>query len=257
MNLLIKSLEELFEIIKSRTGRIKFNKKHPQQLCAVCLYGTIFEISLACLTLLKDERTHAAIPILLRNLMEAYIDLINLVKCPEYVLVMNANYLEQKRRLFNAAINDGHENPFFEPFAEYEKLDDDYNEIKEDLKDWKEHGIEPIDVKQRFRRAGMKNQYAPIYMLLCSHSHNNIDALEKRHIKKSNGDYQVHCFKRWEEKELLPFLSHISIILFDSLKLIGKLLEISDRLDISEIEVALKKTKRAGLADGGRATGTS
>ncbi len=56
MDKITEYLEKPIDIIVSRTEKIKFDKKNPQQLYIVCLYGTILEISLACLVLLEIQR---------------------------------------------------------------------------------------------------------------------------------------------------------------------------------------------------------
>ena len=233
------SLEELFNCIIDQIGTISFDKNHPQQLYAICLFGSILEASLACLKLLKDEKTHSIIPVLARNILEAYIDLINLGRSPEYAQTMNATYLDQKKKLFSAAVMDGEKNPFLKELANYEELNKDYEELKQQLAGLKSRGIEPIRIKEKFERAGLENQYIPVYYFMCQHLHNNLSVLEKRHIKKTNGEHNVHFFQKWEEKDLLPYLGHISRILSDSLLTIGNLLEITDDLDIKSIETAL------------------
>ena len=232
-------LGELFESIVDQISKITFDKNHPQQLYTVCLYGSILESSLACLKVLKDERTHAAIPVLARNIFEAYVDLVNLVRYPEYIHIMNAIYLREKKRLFNATITNGHKNPFLGQPVNYGDLEADYDKIKKELDDLKSRGIKPISIKDKFDRAELEAQYVSVYPLMCNHSHNNLSVLEKRHIKQSNGDHEVHYFQRWKKKDLLHYLNHISRILYDSTLMIGKLLNITDKLDIKKIEAAL------------------
>ncbi len=149
---------------------------------------------------------------------------------------MRIDHLKQNKKLLKAIIDNGHKNLFLEPLSNDEKLDEDFNNIIEELEYLENQGIKPLHISGKFKRAGLKDQYVSLYNILCTHSHNNLPALESRHIKKINSDHQVVCFKKWEMKKLSPFISHIVVILVESLKRIGELLDIIDHLKFNEIE---------------------
>jgi hypothetical protein len=59
---------------------LSFNRRDPQQLYSVCLYTRLVEIASGCKALL-EKNALVGIPIFLRSMFEADIDLANLMKC--------------------------------------------------------------------------------------------------------------------------------------------------------------------------------
>ena len=81
---------------------LEFNRKDPQQLYSICLYARILELASGCKALLENN-AFVGIPILLRSMFEADIDLTNSLKCRDYYKRMYASFLEQKLRLTKEA----------------------------------------------------------------------------------------------------------------------------------------------------------
>jgi hypothetical protein len=78
------------------------------QQCALALHGTTIELFAGCLALADTERA-AAIPIVLRSLYEAVVDLENLLLNAEYLKNMEAANLAQIHEL----LVQGRINPLF------------------------------------------------------------------------------------------------------------------------------------------------
>ena len=81
---------------------LSFNRKDPQQLYSVCLYTRLIEIASGCKALL-EKNSLVGIPIFLRSMFEADIDLTNLMKNRDYSKRMYASFLNEKLRLTKEA----------------------------------------------------------------------------------------------------------------------------------------------------------
>jgi ribosomal protein L19 len=70
-----------------------------------------------------------------------------------------------------------------------------------------------------------------MYWLLCLHGHNNLSALEDRHIEKQGNDYNVVLFKEEDQEDLVRYLDALIAILIESTTRIHKFLgtAITDR----------------------------
>jgi len=110
---------------------IRFDRKNPQQLYSVCLYCRLVEIAWGCNSLL-ESKTLVAIPILLRSMFEADIDLTNLTKKQDYHKHMYASFLKEKLKITKAAASD-ETNPFLTSIREFRLPNEDLNEIDKEI----------------------------------------------------------------------------------------------------------------------------
>lgn len=96
--------------------------------------------------------------------------------------------------------------------------------LEAEINKLKEQGHGPLDVSDRFSKAGLKNQYQSVYWVLCLHTHNNMSALEDRHIEKQGDAYKVVLFKEEDPKDLIRYFDTLSEVLIDSSTRIHRLL---------------------------------
>ena len=101
---------------------LKFNREDSQQLFSVCIYARLLELACACKALL-EKNALIGIPVLLRSMFEASVDLSNLIKHPEYSKTMYASFLKEKIRITKEAIKDD-SNPFLESIKANQNLDE-------------------------------------------------------------------------------------------------------------------------------------
>jgi hypothetical protein len=228
---LLAFLQKATDEALNNAHELHFNNQHPQQLYAICLYGTILETIISCLTLAKEQQL-MTIPILLRNLSEAHVDLVNLINDEFYYDMMRATFLKEEIRLLkNRLANES--NPFLLDVSDAPA--EELEERKERLKQLIKEGKEPITALDKFTLAGLENVYQSVYWVLCNHSHNNISALGSRHIEKRDDDYGVVLFKDRGLGNPQPYFDTISAILIQSSMQIHKLLESSVEEDIQKL----------------------
>jgi len=219
-------LPELLEINNESVDDVSllvFDKKYPQHLYLVCIYGTILEISYGCLALVEKEQL-TALPSLLRGILESYSDFKCLLEDPEYYKSMYASQLKEKLRLVRSA-KDNPDNPYLAGIADSVDLEADEKRLKSEVAELKKNGHAPLGVWERMAKAEMKGEYQSIYWLLCQHAHNNVSALEERHIEKKGEDYRVVMFKEYESHDLLRYFDSLAAILVEVSLNIHSLLE--------------------------------
>lgn len=117
MDDLISKVQQLFSAITARSEDLRFNRKNAQQLNSVCHFGSILESMSACLTLLRSG-DHSALPGTLRSLVEAYIDLLNLVQDPDYIYKMHAAHIKEQAKGQRAALASQGCNPYLTSWQE-------------------------------------------------------------------------------------------------------------------------------------------
>lgn len=222
MEELIAFLLKAYCQIHSEHSNFSFDKGRSQHYYLVCLYATILEISQDCLLLYENYpigRHIVSLPILLRSNMEAYVDFINLIKDENYGDTMKASWLKQNIKLLKEALNN-QDNPYIKNLRSYGNVEKRLEEFEKEFQSLKNKNINPQFIANRFRLAGLTNEYNSIYILLCSYTHNSPFALEKRHFQRSGEDYHLVVSKVENLEELLPYFDMLCEILVCSSQLI-------------------------------------
>ena len=88
-NLLVKMHDELQPL----TEKINFNKENIQHFTIITPYRSIFELTGACILLIKHQQL-TGVPILTRSILEAYVELSNTINLQEYTDILHAECLD-------------------------------------------------------------------------------------------------------------------------------------------------------------------
>lgn len=201
----------------------RFNKTNPSQLSVVCIYCSIVEIVCGCMLLLEKNKS-TAVPILLRSLLEAYTDFRACIEDPEYYRNMYASFLEQKLR-FLKYIETSPQNPYLVGLDKATSVQTERTKLMAEMEKYKKEGRGPLKTRERFARGKLEHEHQAPYWLLCLHSHNNLSAIEDRHLEKHGDDYQVTLFKEEKSEDLVRHLDSLLGILIDSTRRIHSFLE--------------------------------
>ena len=211
---LLPFLQHLGDTCLEDIGLLRFDKRNPQQLYAVCTYATIIEIAFGCFALV-EKRKLTALPTLLRSLLEAYVDFCGCLADAHYFKSMYASFLSEKLRLVKRA-KDHPENPFLKRHMQEVDLEAAQNSLENKIESLTGMGHKSLGALDRFSRAGLAHEYQSMYWLLCLHSHNNVSALEDRHLEKEGDDYNVVLFKEDNSEDLIRYFDALGAILIDS-----------------------------------------
>jgi hypothetical protein len=159
------------------------------QVIALAIYSTVIELFSACVGLAAlGEPT--AVPIILRSMYESHVDLDNLLQDAGYVEHIHAAGYQQTLKIMEAA-------PLRQLMKEGRKAE--YDELNAKLADLKCRGKGPLQIYQRYKRAGRLDEYEGLYALFCIDAHNNSPALAERAISETpEGGLLVSIFGKYD-----------------------------------------------------------
>ena len=171
---------------------ITFDKKDSVDRNIIALYGSIIELTGSCI-ILVDKKMISAVPILLRSILEAYVDLINLINDPKYAHNLEVSYLKEWLRLLQQAKKG--KNQYLKQISEADTLDDSIKDWTEQKEKLNKDGYKALTKENKFKLAGLEDEYYSIYNSLCSDSHNNLRSLMGRHIEFDDEEFSLVFYK--------------------------------------------------------------
>jgi hypothetical protein len=143
---------------------------------AVALHATILNLLAGCIALAETGRD-TGVPILLRSMYEALVDLDNLVHVNGYEEHMEAANLKQVTRIARSpalgALFDG----------SMGRTQTDLDALVDGLETLKKKDKGPLSISRRCELAHRSDEYESLYSLFCLDAHNNLAALADRHIQ--------------------------------------------------------------------------
>lgn len=232
------SLSAISKKLKNHLGNLEYVISHlktdvrqKDNWASILIYCSIYEQSYACLKLLNPHGFNS-LPIILRAMFEAQVDLGNLLddnKGEKHVDVLHAKYIEQKKKFLKNRVQrmEG------ERTEEEKRIEDDYIEAKEELKSLKKEGVEPISISQKFSDVGLEEAYENQYAALCLDTHNDISILEKKHFTQYDESFEFEIFKKRPQEDIKVFVNMlIGSLIASTETILGKLeIEKNDQIE--------------------------
>lgn len=200
----LEFLEYMKDEALKHAASLRFEKSNHQHLYSMALYGSIVELTTACIILIKED-VSIAVPILFRTVLEAHVDLTNVCADASYCRNMEANDLKEWIKILKEAGRE--ENPYLASISRLEDRSSVLANQEADLRILGENGYHPLTAFDRFSKASLKKEYRSIYNLVCFHSHNNITSLIRRHIDIQGDAFTVTYFKETDSSYLIDSLS--------------------------------------------------
>ncbi len=206
-------LKKLHNACLEGVEKLSFDKKHRRCLHLIGLYGSIIEFtgSLICLI---EKKHRTGVPPIFRSLLEASVEFSNLHNDATYGYHMDAIYQEQWLKLLKEAQTK--QNPYLADISNLPNLDELVTETKTKLQALIDKGYRPLNIFQRFDKAGMVNEYRSLYNSLCNDSHSNIRSLIDRHMEINGKDYSVVFYKDSPIEDYLPYIDSATRLLLDT-----------------------------------------
>lgn len=186
---------------------------HKPQLVAAAVYMTIIQSSIELATLMKQPTVTAGG--VLRSIFESYADLCALITDLRYSRRMLATFYEQQVRLYQDMKNNP-ANPYHADLAA--KLDPVAGHAKATqlLDEQVTAGFKPLTNFDRLKVAGFEYEYRSLYWQLCLESHNNISAIEARHIEQTPAGISLEFRKENRPGELLKYYDSLVSVVIDA-----------------------------------------
>jgi hypothetical protein len=185
-----------------------------RHLHAVALHATVTELLSGCVLLAMHEHA-TGIPILLRSMYEALVDLDNLLRDRDYMEQIEAANLSQVVKLLRAAKS----NPLLRGIDQSHGVR--LPEFEARLEALKKSKRRPLHIEDRCRKVNRLNEYESLYAVFSLDVHSNSAALGDRHISESDdGTTQIAFFGVMDPKITASRLDHGLRLLIDSARMI-------------------------------------
>lgn len=181
---------QLYDSSYKRIQDIKFDKSDNVDNTLVSLYATVIEQTGSAVILIQ-QGYYGGIEAILRSVLEAYIDIVNLTNNKGYLDQLLLEFYESQKKVGDQVAKGNRWLVGIDP-AVAAKRHGEWVKKYDDLhKTAKPH----LNKFQRFEVAKEEETYRAIYKTLCDEAHNNITALTSRHLReKSDGDIEIVVF---------------------------------------------------------------
>lgn len=226
----LKDPQKLYEFLRYSVSActelarsLRFDKTHKWHVNLLLLYGSVLEIA-ASICILIEEKSPIGIPILLRSMLEAFLDFNNLKVDRNYGYRMDATHIKEWIKLLKAS-KDG--NPYLVGLTNSKNIVDVLSDYEKQFEELINEGYKPLQVFEKFKLANLNQEYLSFYNCLCCDTHNNIRSLILRHadITVDQTDYQLQFFSPSDLNFLVVYIDSCISILIDITEMLHKTFE--------------------------------
>lgn len=210
-------LDNVYRAARDGLSDVDFEKT-PQHLIVVALCCRMIELAEVFLSLMGKKGAISALPGIVRSLLEAYADLINLKNDPRYLAQMKSSFYRMKKKIAHSSLCSSQENPYLAPICDEVDVETLLQEIDDEIEECIAEGAaKRFTIEDKFSKAGLVNEYQSVYVLLCNHAHNNIFELERRHIEICEKRLTIHLFSETKPEELYGLVDIVGACLVGTL----------------------------------------
>ncbi len=141
------------------------------------------------ISVLSSRRYHTYIPAILRPMLEALADLVNIINDPEHIKVMTYSYSKQEISILEHIANNN-----YQIFNDNEPIDS-ASRLEKAKAYCEENSClqENAKIYKKFFDAGLTEEYKTTYNMLCRSTHNNIDQLKQDHFPHGDSEFFTHA----------------------------------------------------------------
>lgn len=189
-----KFLKKAHDDFQPLSEKIIFDKTSPLHRNTISLYGSIIELTGSIIFLL-NKRLATGAPILLRAILEAYVDLVNLINNKRYGYNLEVSYLKEWLKILEEAKIG--KNEYLASITEEPSLEDSISNWRKEKTRLEKKGYRSLRIDQKFKLADMQKEYKSVYNMLCSDSHNNLRSLITRHVEREETDFSIVFYKAY------------------------------------------------------------
>jgi len=195
--LIFEVLDDVDFIVKTLPKKV-----NPVDVLSISLFFTMIGILTDINHLIRLNR-YLSVPALVRNFMDAHIDLM-------LVLSDSKNVNRLLHKVYNEKIKT------LEGRFKHKEFNSNHEEIKKQIVKAKsklslvkkQTESPKLEIKDKFKAVGLGWFYDTIYKDLCSHTHNGLDAIELRHVRLESKKVKL---KHYQSTNLKDYVLYISI----------------------------------------------
>ncbi|WP_027368109.1 DUF5677 domain-containing protein [Desulfocurvibacter africanus] len=205
---------KLYNEVAGMSERLIYHQEI-SQLYMFTLLANILEKANGVYILIK-EGNYTSTPIVLRSMLEAYVDLRSAKNDSNYIKHALAAYAWERIEAAKIIQNSNDESAKLDI-----ELANKYQiESQEEQKQLSQEGFSRLFSKEKFEKANCEANFKIVNMLLCSYSHNNISRLEQRHLEVEGDKAAIVVFKDIDDSDLKFFFSLLITILFGAIEVV-------------------------------------
>ncbi|HET7176227.1 MAG TPA: DUF5677 domain-containing protein [Gammaproteobacteria bacterium] len=191
----LKTSHDEFQVLAEE---IKFNGSDTLHRSCVSLYGSILELTTS-FVILTDKGLLTGASVLVRSILEAYVDLENLTRDKSYLRDMEVSFAAEWLKILNEAAHG--KNPYLGKLSEVPDLAEAIQKWEKKKAELESQGGRALRHLEKFQKANLENEYRSVYNDLCSKAHNNLRALFDRHSEMGEDDFSITYYKIPEEAD--------------------------------------------------------
>lgn len=208
----IEPLSRALIILRTASGELAGQISRPIDRAALCLYCTMLELAGDIETLARAKPS-ISIPTVTRQLLDAYVDLINVLdpKQPDYWRNLEvADARTWKIWLERASAG---RNSYMRQVSQDEGLPATRRANAIKLKEQEDADASKLEAQCRFTLAGMKDVYEAVWSMLSAYAHNNMSCLFSRHfVESADGSYELYLAPDRVPYELACILQSVEFL---------------------------------------------
>jgi hypothetical protein len=240
-------VSRLHDTILELAGRLRFDRSLMRDGLIICLYGRLIELTGAIL-MLVNRQALAGANVIFRSFLETYSDFLNLSEDPDYAYhILAAHHAKLERILRDAA----QPNEFLRLIGEQHDAGALLLEQQTALADLESRGFGPLNVFQRFERAGLQDVYRSIYRFKSSDAHGDLGALARHHIVQDGDDIRLEFYREPEAAAFEVELDSIAGLLLEATSRIHGRLGSGCEAEIGELRHELDTVRSTVWPDPG------
>lgn len=185
-----------------QSEQIKFDKRNKYDFFLVASYLSTLEKAWAVLALVDRELGIHSLAIL-RSQLDTFADLRNLLKDPTYLKHLELRSLQTQKDRFIAAKNG---NPYLKQIAERINTEGELSVIGEKIKKLVADGAKILSPSEKMQLAELKAEHEAIYPHLSDNVHGGLSAMQSRHLKQVQDDFEVVAFPVETKDDCIPVM---------------------------------------------------
>lgn len=168
---------ERFPEVRARGLRCDINK--PRDLYSLLLLYAVLDYARSVVALGKAG-AYAGIPVVARSALDAYVDICNLCDHADYWRNLEAVDSGKWKALLERASEGGY--PALDGLRKDALFPVARRKYSKEHKALRAEGVKPLEVHERFEKAGLQNEHGSIYAILSDATHNNLSGLRSRYM---------------------------------------------------------------------------
>lgn len=215
------------------------------QIYALGLYGSMIEQFSACV-LLAQFGEPTTIPIILRSMYEALVDLDNVVHDASYACRIEHANIKQMLSIMRSG-------PLREALQKGRKAD--YDQMTARRVEIEDEGKASLKIWQRCAAVERSEEYESLYALFCLDTHNNASALAERHLSESkDGSPLISFFGKYNPKVVASRLDFGLQFLFQAARMTHGAFQVPAP-DVEELAEHFERERKAAAGNAAKGSG--